>query len=78
MMGRKTFESIGKPLPNRVNIIISRDASFTVDGCEVYTSIEEALQNAQKHDKEIFIIGGGEIYWQALGLTDVLDITLIK
>lgn len=78
VMGRKTFESIGKPLPNRVNVIISRDTSFVAEGCEVYTSIEEALKNAQKHDKEIFIIGGGEIYLQSLGLADILDITLIK
>jgi len=57
IMGRKTFESIGKPLPNRINVIISRDISYIADGCEVYSSIEEAIKDSQKHNKEIFIIG---------------------
>ncbi|EKD44592.1 MAG: hypothetical protein ACD_71C00085G0001 [uncultured bacterium (gcode 4)] len=78
IMGRKTFESIGKPLPNRINVVISRDISYRADGCEVYSSIEEAIKDSQKHNKEIFIIGWWEIYRQSLGFANILDITLIR
>ncbi|MDD2486947.1 MAG: dihydrofolate reductase [Candidatus Gracilibacteria bacterium] len=78
IMGRKTFESIGRPLPNRINVIITRDNLCTKEGCEVYNSLEEAIDGVKKYDKEIFIIGGGEIYRQSLVLADILDLTLIK
>lgn len=71
VMGRKTFESIGKPLPNRRNIVITRDMNFTADGIEVIHS----LQEIQNRDEEIFIIGGGEIYAQALPFADKLYLT---
>ncbi len=77
VMGRKTFESIGKPLPNRTSIIITRDATYSQEGCLVAHSIEEAI--ALAGDTKVFIIGGAEIYKQALAkqLADVLDITLV-
>lgn len=77
VMGRKTFESIGKPLPNRTSIIITRDTTYSQEGCLVAHSIEEAI--ALAGDTKVFIIGGAEIYKQALAkqLADVLDITLV-
>lgn len=78
IMGRKTFESIGRPLPKRPNIIITRDKSFEAESCLVTHSIEDAIEEARDLDyEEIFIIGGGEIYKQALPQTDKLYLTLI-
>lgn len=78
IMGRKTYESIGKPLPNRQNIIITRDKNFTAPGCTVTASLEEALNTARQNEKEeIFIIGGGQIYAQAIDLTNKLYLTYI-
>lgn len=73
VMGRKTFESIGRPLPNRKNIVITRDASFTPEGVMVVNSIQDAL----KAGGEIFIIGGGEIYAQTLPLAGRLHLTKV-
>ncbi len=79
IMGRKTYESIGKPLPNRVNIIITRNTDYRADGCIVVQTIEDAVNQAKKHDsEEIFIIGGGEIYNQSIGLTDKLYLTIVN
>ncbi len=79
IMGRKTYESIGRPLPQRINIIITRNPDFKAQGCIVVGSIEEAIAKAKEHDqKEIFIIGGGEIYKQALPLIDKLYLTVVK
>lgn len=72
VMGRKTFLSIGRPLPNRRNIIITRDKSYQVEGCEVVNSIEEALMLTNNN---CFIIGGGEIYNQTLHLADKIYLT---
>lgn len=70
IMGRKSFESIGRPLPNRTNLVITRDPFFVATGCTVVHSVEEALEIAEANgEKEAFIIGGGEIYrrsWQYL------------
>ncbi len=79
IMGRKTYESIGKPLPQRLNIIITRDSNFQIEGCTVSHSLEEAIRIAKQHEKEeIFIIGGGQIYQQAIQFADKLYLTLIK
>lgn len=75
VMGRKTFESIGKPLPNRDNIILTKNENYVVKGCMVCNSIEEIFSLSK--DKEIFIIGGAEIYKIFLPYTDKLYITLI-
>jgi dihydrofolate reductase len=78
LMGRNTFESIGKPLPNRTTIIITRNKNYTKEGCLVANSLEEALEMA-KEDNKIFVIGGAQIYKYALenNLVDALDITLV-
>src|SRR5437868_6783924 len=79
LMGRKTYESIGRPLPNRTNIIMTRDATYTAAGCEVVTSIDEALQRANDlHSHEIFIIGGAEIYHQLMPRIQRLYLTIIQ
>lgn len=76
IMGRKTFESIGRPLPERVNIVITRQAGFGEPGVTVAGSLEEALSMASG-EGEVFICGGGEIYLQALPLADRIYLTLI-
>jgi len=65
IMGRKTFESIGKPLPDRTSIIITRQADYQEEGCIVVNSLDEALEKAADQE-EVFIIGGGTIYKEAL------------
>ena len=78
IMGRKTYESIGRPLPNRTNIVITRNLDFKPEGIVVAHSLEEALNEANKIEKEeIFIIGGGEIYNQAISQADRLYLTII-
>lgn len=78
VMGRKTFESIGRPLPNRTNIVVTRDSSYDVEGVVVVHSIEKAIEEAKKKDKEeIFVIGGGQIYEQALPFADRLYLTIV-
>ena len=65
LMGRKTYESIGKPLPNRTNIILTRDPTYQATGCITVTSVDKAIEEAlanHYHNNEIFIIGGAEIY----------------
>ena len=76
-MGRKTYESIGRPLPNRRNIVISRNTEASYEGAEVVHSIEDAFSIC-KNDNEVFVIGGSNIYEQALSLVDYIYITEIK
>jgi dihydrofolate reductase len=78
IFGRKTFESIGRPLPGRTNIIITRNPDFEAPGCIVVPSLEKAIEEAGKIDNEIFIGGGGEIYKQALPITDKLYLTIVE
>lgn len=77
IMGRKTYESIGKPLPNRTNIVISRKNDWFEEGILIVGSIKEAIKFAKKIDENIFIIGGGNIYEQTIDLADKLEITLV-
>mgnify|MGYP006415981805 FL=1 len=76
IMGRNTFESIGKPLPNRRSIIITRNTSYKKEGCEVVHSLEDAIKLIKDQDNA-FIIGGAQIYHEAIekNLVDQLDIT---
>ena len=76
IMGRKTFESNGRPLPNRTNVIITRDHNYKAEGCLVVHSLEDAINEA-KDDSEAFIIGGGKIYEQAMALVDRIYLTKI-
>lgn len=83
IMGRKTYESIGRPLPKRTNIIVTRDKSFKAQGCKVTYSLEEALRVAQGNPPtggggEVFIIGGGQIYTQAIKKADKLYLTIVE
>jgi len=78
IMGRKTYESIGKPLPNRTNIVVSRQKDWFEEGILIVGSIKEAVKFAKKIDDEVFIIGGGNIYEQTVDVTDRLEVTLVK
>ncbi|OGD62865.1 hypothetical protein A2160_05770 [Candidatus Beckwithbacteria bacterium RBG_13_42_9] len=79
IMGRKTFESIGRPLPNRINIIVSRNKDLKINGCLVVSSVKEAIQLGKEKDgQEIFVIGGGQIYAEALPFADKLYLTIVK
>ncbi|MEY3050830.1 MAG: hypothetical protein RLY31_615 [Bacteroidota bacterium] len=76
IMGRKSYESIGRPLPHRTNIIISRDPFFVVSGCIVVHSLAEALSVAEHNgETEAMVIGGGDIYRQVFPLLDRLYLT---
>ncbi len=76
IMGRKTYESIGKALPNRRNIVISRNPDFRPEGCVVVSSVDEALRLAV-NEEEVFIIGGGSIYREMWDRAERLYITLV-
>ncbi len=79
IMGRKTFDSIGKPLPNRTSVVITRNPDFSYDGVIVVNSLEKAIEVAKKRgDDEAFVIGGGQIYKEALPLADVVYLTEVK
>ena len=81
IMGRKTFESIGKPLPGRQNIVVTRDRSYKAEGVETASSLDEAVALAKVRARcmagadEICVIGGGEIYRQAIAFADRLYVT---
>jgi dihydrofolate reductase len=75
IMGRKTYDSVGKPLPNRRNIIITRQ-NITIEGCEIVKSIEDALV-LSAGEEEVFIVGGAEIYKQSIHLTDRIYLTIV-
>lgn len=77
IMGRKTFESIGRALPNRRNIVLSRDAAYKAEGCEVLNNLHQAI-DACNAETSVYIIGGAEIYRQALPIADVLHITRVN
>jgi dihydrofolate reductase len=77
IMGRKTFESIGKPLPNRINIVISSSMPGT-EGIIVCHDIPSALERARSYNKEIFIIGGATIYQQTIPWADRMYISYVK
>ena len=78
IMGRKTYESIGRPLPGRTSIVVTRNPDFHSEGSIVASSMEDAIQKAAEIDNEIFVIGGGEIYRQALPYADKLHITIVE
>jgi dihydrofolate reductase len=78
LMGRKTFESMGKPLPGRHSIVITRNQNWQYPGAEVAHSLEAALEAAKsRHVKEVFLIGGAEIFHSALPLADRIYLTRI-
>ena len=79
IMGRKTFESIGRPLPKRLNLVITRQRDYVREGVTVVASLESAIQAARLSGaEEAFVIGGAEIYAQALARADRLYLTLVN
>ena len=77
IMGRKTFESFPKPLPNRTHVIITRNKSYEApEGCMVVSSLEEAIKVCPKNE-DVFIIGGGEIYKQSIDMADKVELTRV-
>lgn len=78
LMGRNTYESLGKPLKNRTNIVITRQNDYEAEGCVIKHSIEEGIEYArQQGENELFIIGGGKIYEQSLAHTDRIYLTRV-
>ena len=78
LMGRKTYESIGKPLPGRTNIILSKNLDYRQDGCLVFNDIKTALKNACEKADEVFIIGGSDLYEAILPFADTIYLTIIN
>jgi len=76
VMGRKTYESIGMPLPGRTSVVVTRNANYSVPGVVVVNSLAAAI-TACGNDKEIFVIGGAELYRQAIALADRIYLTEI-
>jgi dihydrofolate reductase len=78
IMGRKTYESIGRPLPGRMNIVITSNPQWSSTGVIVAHSLNDAIEKASlAHYKEIYIIGGGEIYRQSMPMTDIIYLTRV-
>ena len=78
VMGRKTFESIGRVLPGRLTVIVSRNANYEAEGAKVVTDFEQAINIASDYADEVMVIGGGEIFKLALPIADRLYVTLIE
>jgi dihydrofolate reductase len=76
IMGRKTFESFPKPLPNRTHVIITRKKDYNPEGCIVVNSIQDAISKCPQ-DEDVYVIGGGEIYKQSIEFADKLEITRV-
>jgi len=78
IMGRKTYESIGKPLPGRTNIILTRNKKYNAEGCVVLNSVDSALAYClKKNQDEIFIIGGAQVYHEVFDKTDKIYLTKV-
>jgi dihydrofolate reductase len=78
IVGRKTFESIGKPLPGRETIVVTRDTDYRAEGCLVARSLEEAIEMARERgESEVFICGGAAIYRDSLAASDRMYLTLV-
>ncbi|MEI6333073.1 MAG: dihydrofolate reductase [Methylococcaceae bacterium] len=78
LMGRKTYESIGRPLPGRTNMIISRNLDYQQEGCLVFNDLKTAFKKAAENTDEIFIIGGSDLYNAILPMADTIYLTLIS
>jgi dihydrofolate reductase len=78
IMGRKTYESIGKPLPGRTNIVVTRNPAYQAKGCRIAHSLEEALEIARENgEEEVFVTGGRELFAQALDIADRIYLTRV-
>ena len=76
LMGRRTFESIGKALPGRDNLVVTRDRNYQAPGCRVFSGLDDAIAAAS--DRELMVIGGAQIYQQTLALAQRLHLTLVE
>lgn len=77
VMGRRTFESIGRALPGRSNVVISRDAAYRAEGCEMAPSLAAAIELGARHHDEVMIIGGAQVYDDALAVADRILLTVV-
>lgn len=77
IMGRKTYESIGRPLPGRDNVVLTRDPELDLPGCIVVHSMQEAIDHCRNEEK-VFIIGGADIFRLALPMTDTMIVTALE
>ena len=78
VMGRKTFESIGRPLPGRLNIVVTRNEEYVAEGAEVYHDLQMAIERGKEYSEEVVIIGGAEIFNLSMDIADRLYITIIR
>jgi dihydrofolate reductase len=78
IMGRKTYESIGRPLPGRTNIVITRQVDYRADGCIVVHDLDSAFQSCPPDENEAFICGGGQLYHEAMPVTDRIYLTALS
>ncbi|MGB1189375.1 MAG: dihydrofolate reductase [Pseudomonadales bacterium] len=78
VMGRKTFESIGRPLPGRLTLIVTRQQGYRHDGCEVFNSISAAMTFAASTDRPIFVVGGGELYGAMINDAQCVHLTTVE
>lgn len=78
VMGRKTFESIGRPLPGRLNIIVTRNEDYKAEGAEVFHDLQKAIERGEAYSDEVVIIGGAEIFKLTMDIADRLYITIIR
>jgi len=78
VMGRKTFESIGRPLPGRLNIVVTRNEDYEASGAEVFHNLQKALERGKEYSDEVVIIGGAEIFNLSIDIADRLYITIIR
>jgi dihydrofolate reductase len=77
IMGRKTFDSIGRALPGRTTIVVSRNPSLSIEGCEVAGTLDQAIEQARLLENPIYIAGGGQLYEQSIALADTIHLTTI-
>ncbi len=77
IMGRKCYESIGRPLPNRKNVIITRNTEYSAEGCEIRHDLAEAIKEFNIEGEELFIIGGSDIYKESFPIADKLYLTRV-
>ena len=77
IMGRKTYESIGRPLPGRTNIVITRQSDYQASGCAVVHDLDSAFRSCPPGEKEAFICGGGQLYQESMPLTDRIYLTVL-
>ncbi|MFD1206135.1 MULTISPECIES: dihydrofolate reductase [Sporosarcina] len=78
VMGRKTFESIGRPLPGRLNIVLTRNEDYKADGIEVFSDVNEAIARGMEYSDEVVVIGGTEIFNLVMDMADRMYITVIR